>query len=99
MVDLQPETLREQIAELLQEFYVNEHRDIYDTVDAVLDLIPTGVYPVEETYNILRQLYLHGANREKNESGWYKSHTLENDYDEKMEADIRYAYKQLGKQD
>ena len=44
MSDSQPETRREQIAELLQEFYVNEHRDIYDSVDEIVAL----VYPESE---------------------------------------------------
>ncbi len=56
MSDSQPETRREQIAELLQEFYVNEHRDIYDTVDAVLDLIKEQSWSVSQKEAIREQI-------------------------------------------
>ena len=53
------------------------------------------VWESDPKFQTLKQLYLHGANREKNEPGFHNSRNIHADADQMMLADILFAYSQL----
>jgi len=52
-----------------------------------------AIFESDPIFQVLRQLYLHGANREKNEPGSYER--LRSEPDDEMLADVLFACKEL----